>query len=99
MKINTFIIWLFITCNSWNLVLSAVCNRDAYNNLPALPAFPTNPITYPFNVLSNQIVQNHWSEMAILARPSTIIPANDLINCPHLNTSNLVDWHDTGIWT
>jgi hypothetical protein len=62
------------------------------------PIFPSIEYSsYPTTVLP--IVQDHWSEMAKMFRPTKITPISNptLTACPHLE-SNLRNFHDPTLW-
>eukprot|EP00475_Leptophrys_vorax_P012438 TRINITY_DN1888_c0_g1_i1.p1 TRINITY_DN1888_c0_g1~~TRINITY_DN1888_c0_g1_i1.p1 ORF type:complete len:1154 (-),score=257.11 TRINITY_DN1888_c0_g1_i1:36-3497(-) len=58
------------------------------------PQFPTASVSS-----SLSFVENHWSEVAQMARPPAFTASSTVqTNCPHLRSSGLMNWHDSATW-
>ncbi|KAI9015632.1 hypothetical protein DFJ74DRAFT_732320 [Hyaloraphidium curvatum] len=83
---------------------SGQCTRDSFPTGPGGAAFPAaalpaGDVPAGAGTTGRPITQNHWSEVAVLARPPrrAAIPPWDAAGCPHL-AQNLLDWHSPTTW-
>ena len=63
------------------------------------PQVPTISVENQATLLKNYtLITDHWSEVAKMQRPKQQSTTQYASNCPHLNTANLKNWHDSSIW-
>jgi len=86
---------IFVLLASFALVLNAEafpCNSasfvDSYANLPSVPAFASAAFT---GEVGNEIVENHYSERAVMARPDRLTAIDSSqTNCPHMQAGKFL---------